>query len=128
MASSRPANKRLGTHIEERRAKAREAQHTPEAEWHDLEDRGTPVEVKSTKKEVTNPTEVRKGRYQLEGENHHQLVEQGGEYDFVLRDSDNKVIRTTTLKASEVEQILVDNGRKWPAGSKLKLRWDVIHK
>lgn len=124
---SKSANKRLGTHMEERRAEARRAAHTPEQEWHDLEDGDTPVEVKTTKRTVQSGDRERPGRYQLEGENHHQLVEQGGEYDFVLRDSEGDVVDVVTKEAAQVEKLLTDAGRKWPVGSKLKLQWTAIH-
>jgi len=125
--STQEANKRLGTAIEERRAEARGAEHTPEQEYYDLRDDGTQVEVKSTKRTIQNPNYNRTGRYQLEPENHHELVEVGGVYDFVLRNSENDIVDVRTLAAENVDRLLAANDRTWPTGSKLKLRYDQIH-
>lgn len=113
--------------MEERRAEARNGRHTPEQEYYDVMDDGTRVEVKTTQRIVKNPNYNRKGRYQLEGDNHQELVEQGGVYDFMLRDDDGEVVEVKTMEAASVDNLLVENDREWPTGSKLKIRWDVIH-
>lgn len=125
--AQKPANKRLGTHIEEERAAARDGERTPDTDWYDVIDDGERVEVKSTPKHVENPTESRKGRYQLVADNHERLVDAGGVYDFVLRDHDDRIIDVVTLTAEGVDKLLADNGRKWPDGSKLKILWTDIH-
>jgi len=122
--AQRPANKRLGTQIEEARAEARDAPHTPEMEFYDVDD-SDPVEVKSTA-ETVGEYYQRKGRYQLIGDNHQQLHEAGGVYDFVLR-LDNGDADLVTLTAEEVDAIIHNAGLEWPNGSKLKLRHDLIH-
>lgn len=124
MATTRPPNKRLGNKIEEQRAEARDAPHTPGAEFYDVDD-ANPVEVKTTAKTVESGDETRKGRYQLIGDNHQKLAEAGGEYDFVLRDGEH--VEVTTKTALEVDQIIDRQGLKWPQNSKLKLRYDLIH-
>lgn len=124
MATTRPPNKRLGNKIEEQRAEARDAPHTPEAAFYDVDD-SDPVEVKTTAKTVESGDERRKGRYQLIGDNHQRLAEAGGEYDFVLRDGEETTVETKT--ALEVDQIIDAAGLKWPQNSKLKLRYDLIH-
>jgi len=118
-------NKRLGTHYDKARAEARGASHTPEAGFFDV-DGETPVEVKTTAETILNPNRKRPGRYQLSAQNHNQLVEAGGKYDFVLRlDSGGEQVRT--LGARKVEEIINEQGLKWPKNSKLKLHQKYIH-
>lgn len=122
-------NKQVGTSIEKYRARRRDGQRTPEA-WFDVEAAdGTLVEVKSTERRVdiqwAEDRDPRRGRFQLVQENHENLVDHGGEYDFVLRDGDDAVAETT-ISAKEVDNLLDENGRTWPAGSKLKLVWSDI--
>lgn len=122
--ASRPPNKRLGTKVARDRAEERGAEHTPDAPYYDIDDDPV-VEVKSTKKTIENPSMTRKGRYQIIGDNHEQLVREGGVYDFILRTDDDHEVKT--LAAEKVDQIINDAGLKWPKNSKLKLRYDLIH-
>lgn len=116
-------NKVLGRQIEQYRARQRGGDVTPEA-WFDVEaPDGTLVEVKSTERRLAYG---RRGRYQIERENHENLVDHGGEYDFVLRDGDGTAIEET-MDASEVEQLRQDHELKWPDGGKLKLPWSYVH-
>jgi len=91
---------------------------------------GTPVEVKSTEKDVTvnwdGSGRTRPGRYQLEHSNHRNLVDHGGEYDFVLRDGDEEVA-VRTMDAAEVDKLINKENRTWPENSKLKLSYKDIH-
>lgn len=116
-------NKAIGTQIEKYRAEERGGERTPEA-WFDVEGGdGTIVEVKST---MVRLESGRIGRYQIEGENHRNLVDHGGVYDFVLRDGDH-IADETTLSASEVERIRKEHNLKYPDGGKLKVPWTYVH-
>lgn len=116
-------NKQVGTSIESYRADARDGERTPDA-WFDVEAAdGTLVEVKSTERRLSYG---RRGRYQIERTNHENLVDHGGEYDFVLRDGDSTAAERT-LDASTVEEIRQEHGLKWPNGGKLKLPWSYVH-
>lgn len=122
-------NKEVGTSIEKYRAKQRGGERTPEA-WFDVEAAdGTLVEVKSTERRVSvdwaENRDPRRGRFQIERSNHENLVDHGGEYDFVLRDGDDAVAETT-MTAKEVDDLLDENDRTWPKNSKLKLVWSDI--
>lgn len=124
------ANKYLGEHVEEDRADARGGERTPEA-WFDVDDDGTPVEVKSTERRLSYG---RRGRYQIERTNHENLLDHGGEYDFVLRDGsgeDGEQYDTAATRigvdASTVEAWREERGLKWPDGGKLKLPWSQVH-
>lgn len=123
-----PPNRNLGRQVEQHRADARGGEHRPDMDFFDVEaSDGTPVEVKSTRRTVENPSVDRSGRYQIVGDNHEELVEQGGEYDFVLRDQNDDELETVTLAAEEVDRIIAENDLKWPTGSKLKLSYHYIH-
>lgn len=125
-------NKRVGTSIEEYRAKqrGRHAERTPGVDFMDVDDDGTPVEVKSTEVRVAvkwdENRSPRRGRYQLKEDNHRNLVDHGGEYDFALRDDDG-LVAERTMTADEVDDLLDANDRTWPENSKLKLSWADIH-
>lgn len=126
------ANQRLGRQVEKHRAKTRDGQHVGTDGWFDVEGSdGTPVEVKSTQKEVTvnwdGQGKTRPGRYQIVKENHQNLVDHGGEYDFVLRDGEGNEIETRTMTAAEVDELIRERGREWPENSKLKLSHRDIH-
>lgn len=127
-------NRRLGVQVEEHRAdqRGRTAEHVGTDGWYDVEDAGTPVEVKSTKKAVKvnwdGSGRTRPGRYQLTHDNHRNLVDHGGEYDFVLMDADgDNQIAAETMPAEDVDKLINELDRKWPEGSKLKLSWKDIH-
>lgn len=124
---ARQQNKDLAEHIEEVRQNDRSAEHTPDEEFFDLDDDGDLVEVKTTTRNVENPSGVRTGRYQIEESNHRKLVEAGGTYDFVLRDENDAVLDVETMSAVELDELIEENNRTWPSGSKLKIRHDVIH-
>jgi len=127
-------NKRLGTAAEEQRAEARDGRRTPEA-WFDVEgDSEDVVEVKSTERRLSSG---RRGRYQIKQYNHENLVDHGGVYDFVLRDTDgdswdledpdDTAATRLSVPASTVEDWRQDRGLKWPDGGKLKLPWTDVH-
>jgi hypothetical protein len=128
--SGQPENRRLGVQIEKARARARNGEHVGTEGWFDVEDSGTPVEVKScdvdTATNVNEWTDSRTGRYQLEHDNHRNLADHDGEYDFVLRDGDTEV-DVVTMSAAEVDAWINENNRKWPENSKLKIKWTDIH-
>lgn len=127
MAASREQNRQLGVQVEKSRARDRGGEHVGTDGWFDVEDSdGSPVEVKSTEVEVENPTETRPGRYQIDEDNHANLRDHGGVYDFVLRDGDVEV-DVETMTAAEVDDLIDENDRKWPSGSKLKLSWKDVH-
>jgi hypothetical protein len=131
--ASKSENRRLGVQVEKFRADKRGGEHVGTDGWFDVEGRdGTPVEVKSCSVRVetdTNEwTETRTGRYQLERDNHRNLADHDGEYDFVLRDDDNgEPVDTVTMSAGEVDDLINELDRKWPSGSKLKIQWTDIH-
>ena len=124
--STSDQNKRLAEHVEGERADARDAEPAPNGQHYVVVDDGELVEVKTTKREV-GESYRRTGRYQLEESNHEALVDDGGTYDFVLRDDDGLTVEVETMDAGDVDELLRENGRTWPNGSKLKVRWDVIH-
>lgn len=115
-------NKDVGTSIESYRADQRGGERTPEA-WFDVEDGSTIVEVKSTEKRLSSG---RRGRYQLEEDQHENLLDHGGEYDFALRDGDD-LAAERTMDASDVEDLLDEKDLKWPRAGKLKLPWSYVH-
>lgn len=125
-------NRALGVQVEKSRADARgpSAKHVGTDGWFDVEDGQTPVEVKSAEKDVTvnwdDSGRTRPGRYQLDEDNHNNLVDHGGEYDFVLRDGKDTVAERT-MTAAEVDDLIDELDRKWPTGSKLKLSWKDVH-
>lgn len=130
---SRSDNRRLGVKVEEYRAdeRGRSAEHVGTDGWYDVEDDGTPVEVKSAEREVAvdygNNDRTRPGRYQLEHDNHRNLVDHDGEYDFVLRDGSGTAAERT-MPAEAVDDLIDDLNRTWPdPPSKLKLLWTDVH-
>jgi len=124
MASNERANQQLGLDIEEAVARERDAEHLGDSGgWFDVDDDGTPVEVKSTEKRLQSG---RRGRYQLIESNHANLRDHGGEYVFVLREGDSEVDRTT-VTPSEIDDYVQAEDRKWPRGSKLKIPWTEVH-
>lgn len=132
MASSQ-ANRDAGIQVEQFRADARgrSAEHVGTDGWYDVEDGGTPVEVKSCQREVAvtygDNDRTRPGRYQLEHDNHRNLVDHGGEYDFVLMDGDTAA-DVVTMDAEEIDDLVNEQNRTWPdSPSKLKLRWMDVH-
>lgn len=124
-------NRQLGVSVEKHRARERgpSAEHVGTEGWYDVYDDG-PVEVKSTERRVTvdwnGQGSSRPGRYQIEEDNHANLRDHGGEYDFVLRDGDQTVAERT-MSAAEVDDLLTELDRTWPDGSKLKLSWRQVH-
>jgi hypothetical protein len=130
--ASRSENRQLGVQVEQYRARERgaSAEHVGTDGWFDVEDGDTPVEVKSAEKEVSvdhdGSGRSRPGRYQLEHDNHRNLVDHGGEYDFVLRDGSDTVAERTMM-AAEIDDLIDEQNRKWPDGSKLKILWTDIH-
>lgn len=117
-------NKQLGRRVEEYRAEQRGGEVVPEA-WFDVEGpNGELVEVKSTNVRLADG---RRGRYQLERENHENLVDHGGVYDFVLRDDPKTADEIVGKPASEVEELRREHELKWPDGGKLKLPWSYLH-
>lgn len=116
-------NKTVGRQIEKHRADQRNGEHVPEA-WFDVEDSdGTVVEVKSTERRLAGG---RRGRYQLVEDQHDNLRDHNGEYDFVLRDGDGAVAQRT-MDAEDVEELRQEKDLKWPDGGKLKLPWSYVH-
>jgi len=84
--SGSEANQQVGLAVERTVANDRDAEHLGDSGgWFDVDDDGTPVEVKSTKKRLESG---RRGRYQLVKRNHANLRDHDGEYVFVLRDGD----------------------------------------
>jgi len=120
-------NKELAEWVEQRRADKRSAEHAPNAAFYDLDAAGTLVEVKTTTRTVVNPAGNQKGCYQIEEANHDRLLDDGGVYDFVLRNGDDEIVDVTTMPASDFDELVDENNREWPSGSKLKVRYDVIH-
>lgn len=123
-------NKTVGTQVEEYRAKERNGERTPEA-WFDVEDGdGTLVEVKSCDRRVAvtygDNDHTRPGRYQIDEDNHYNLLDHGGVYDFVLKDGDGTAAERT-MTAREVEDLREEKGLQWPESGKLKLLWKYVH-
>lgn len=134
MASSQ-ANREAGVQTEQFRAEARgrTAEHVGTGGWYDVDDDGTPVEVKSCQRTVAvnygDNDRVRPGRYQIDHDNHRNLVDHGGEYDFVLMDENgDSSLDVVTIDAADLDDLINELNRTWPdSPSKLKLRWQDVH-
>jgi hypothetical protein len=127
--ASKPANKRLAENIEEQRVNAREGrEHSPHMAFYDwTEPDGTFTECKTTKRMVDSPNGSREGRYQIAEKNHEKLLDNRGRYEFVLRNENNETVEIAGISADKLDELLIKRDREWPNGSKLKIRWTVVH-
>lgn len=137
-------NAEQGESIEQYRARRRGGEHTP-GEWFDVMDGWQPVEVKSTQRRINTDPELvsspRNGRWRLWRDQHEKMVEQGGEYDFVVIDDDGDddenesgdIWRETTVSADRVSEIIEQNELSWTGAGKhgmpteqVKIPWTYV--
>jgi hypothetical protein len=111
-----------GEQAEKYIARREDGEHHPEA-WYDVTDRGGTIrEVKSAKRRVKNGDYTRLGRFRLRKEQHINLRDHGGKYDFLLRSGEEK-----TLSPDEVDDLIDEHDVSWTSpGPHAKLKVDAV--
>lgn len=116
--------------METHRAEARGGERVGSEVWFDVEGGdGTIVEVKSCERRMSSG---RRGRFRLWLDQHRNLRDHSGEYDFIVTDDDD-VVEERTLSAADVDELIDDEDLKWSLSGdahekhrQIKLVWTYV--